>query len=304
MAPEVTVARAASELESAAAAVEELKTRQVRLPAEVEALRRRRDALKDKLERKTDEVRQLAEAEAAVKAARARLRQADLALEGANLRLRRMAVRSSIDGRVLALAARPGQRLSGPTSAMTHDSSTVVLLYDPASLQVRVDVRLEDVGRVRPGQAARIETAALPGVVLEGETLFATSQADVQKNTLSVKVAVRKPPAGLKPDMLCQVTFLAPPQTRSSGEPGPRRLLVPRQLVEGSGDEARVWLADRVTNRARLRAVKLGRPAGELIEVASGLTADDKLIVGGRDGLADGDRIRITGEDGTLGISR
>src|SRR5258707_15354903 len=86
-----------------------------------------------------------------------------------------------------------------------QDSSTVLTLYDPASLQVRVDVRLDDVGKVRAGQKVRIETAALPEQPLEGEVLLATSQADIQKNTLSVKVAIHNPPPTLKPEMLCQI---------------------------------------------------------------------------------------------------
>ncbi len=56
--------------------------------------------------------------------------------------------------------------------------------------------------------------------------------------------------------------------------------------------------------RARRRAVKLGGVvAGELVEVLQGLTPTDKVIVGGRELLEDGDRIRITGEDPVLGGS-
>src|SRR5439155_3123646 len=91
------------------------------------------------------------------------------------------------------------------------EASTVATLYDPTRLQVRADVRLEDVPRLRPGQAVRIESPAAPAGPLDGEVLFATSQADVQKNTLQVKVLVKAPPPTLRPDMLVRATFLAPP---------------------------------------------------------------------------------------------
>jgi multidrug efflux pump subunit AcrA (membrane-fusion protein) len=163
-----------------------------------------------------------------------------------------------------------------------------------------VDVRLEDVGKVRPGQKARIETAALPGVALDGEVLMATSQADIQKNTLAVKVAINAPPAGLRPDMLCQVTFLSPPRPAGGAPKGADtlRLLVPRQLVESGG----VWVVDQLAGVARLRAVETGLTSGELVEVVSGLSPQDKLIVGGREGLRDGMRVRVAGEDESLGI--
>jgi multidrug efflux pump subunit AcrA (membrane-fusion protein) len=187
-----------------------------------------------------------------------------------------------------------------------HDSSSVVTLYDPARLQVRADVRLEDVPRVQPGQPVKIETPAAPGGPLEGEVLFPTSQADIQKNTLQVKVAVKSPPATLRPDMLVQVTFLAPAVSRTR-EPDsqPLRLQVPRHLVESGESGPRVWVADQAAGVARPQAVKLG-PAGdaELVEVVEGLNAADKLIAGGREGLRAGQRITVTGEDAAVPPAR
>ena len=40
----------------------------------------------------------------------------------------------------------------------------------------------------------------------------------------------------------------------------------------------------------------------DLVEVIEGLRLTDKVIAGGREGLRDGKRITITGEDSTLGI--
>jgi RND family efflux transporter MFP subunit len=298
--------KARSEVDAAEAAVEELQARQKRLPAEVAALKDKRDALSLKLKLKTDEVRQLGEAEAAVQTAEARLMQARTLRDVARLRLERTVIRAPISGRVLALVARPGTRLMGLAPGGMQESSTVVTLYDPARLQVRVDVRLEDVARVLPGQKVKIETAAVPGRSLDGEVLAATSQADIQKNTLSVKVAVKEPPSTLKADMLCQVTFLALPRPAGPAKKGaePYRLLVPRQLVESSSEGSRVWAADLLSGRARLRRVELGLTAGELVEVVSGVDSTDRLIVGGRDGLKDGDRVRVVGEDETLGIHK
>src|SRR5262249_35470938 len=108
-----------------------------------------------------------------------------------------------------------------------------------------------------------------------------------------------------KPDMLVQVTFLSLARpTDSAAGAGELRLLVPRQLVDTAGEGHRVWLADRVANVARSRAVKL-RPAGGGAwgEGIGGLNAADKLIPGDREGLHDGQRIRITGEDTALGVS-
>lgn len=301
--PEVVIGKAKSDLDAADAGVEEVQSRQKRLPVEVAALKDKRDTLKQKLQRKTDEVRQAAEAEALVQTGEARLKQAQVARDAAKLKLERMEVKAPAAGRVLALVARPGMRLSGLNPGSLHDSSTVVTLYDPARLQVRVDVRLDDVGKVLPGQKVKIETAAVPNQSLDGEVLMLTSEADIQKNTLAVKVAVTEPPAALKPNMLCQVTFLAPPRPATPSKEGdPYRLLVPKQLLVSSAEGNSVWVADRLTGKAQLRRVQVGGNAGELVEVTSGLSSSDKLIVGGRDGLKDGDRVKVASEDETLGL--
>ena len=47
----------------------------------------------------------------------------------------------------------------GTDPTAEHSSSTIVTLYDPNRIQVRADVRLEDVPLVVPGQPVQIETA-------------------------------------------------------------------------------------------------------------------------------------------------
>jgi RND family efflux transporter MFP subunit len=304
--PALTIERARSELATAVATVEELKHRRPRLEQEARALTAKRDALSRQRELLIEEKRRRDEGEANLKAAEARRDQARVALQTAELRLERMTVKAPTAGRVLNLVARPGTRLMGLAPASHQEASTVISMYDPASLQVRADVRLEDVPRVQPGQPVRIETPAAPGGPLEGEVLFATAITDIQKNTLQVKVTIRHPPPTLKPDMLVQVTFLAPPSPANSSHPADElRLLVPRQLVDSGDKGAWVWVADQVHGSARRRAVKLGPVHGtDLVEVVEGLTPADKLIVGGREGLADGQRITVLGEDATLGTTR
>jgi len=310
--PEIAIVHSRAEKGMASANLEELKSRLKQLPTQAAALRSRRDALQQRLNHKIEETRQTAEADAAVGAALARLKQATVVLRTAQLRLERMTVRAPATGRVLALAARPGSRLTGLVHGTGQDSSTVVTMYDPGRLQVRADVRLDDVGKIQPGQKVKIRTAALPDRLLDGEVLFATSTADIQKNTLAVKVSINEPPSTLKPEMLVQATFLAS-RGRQPPEPdqqSPSHLLIPRSLLLNSSAGTAVWVADRFTGRARLQAVQIansppsrGGLAGELVEIVSGLGSSDKLIVAGREGLKDGQRIVVTGEDETLGLA-
>jgi RND family efflux transporter MFP subunit len=289
--------RSKSDFDAARALLAELNAKQPRLQREVEAIKRQCDATRVQLELKTDEIRAVAEAKAAVAAAEARLRQAEVAIDVAQLRYDRMSVRAPTDGVILSLVAQPGQRVMGQSALGEPEASTVVTLYDPQRLQVRADVRLEDVPKVQLGGRVLIETPSA-GKPLSGEVLAITSLTDIQKNTLQVKVTIDDPPDRVKPDMLVQVTFLAPKSDPSASPTSQTmRVFVPRSLVETGEHGNTVWLADLTAGVARRKPVRLGGALpGGLVEV-EGLTPSDKLIVAGREDLNDGDRIRVTGDD-------
>jgi RND family efflux transporter MFP subunit len=295
--PAVSQDHAERELVTADAALGELKLRKQRLEREADTLPRMRRAGRDEAAPVLAEG-PLTQPEANMKVAMTRIYQARLVVDTARLRLDRTTIRAPVAGRVLALLARPGSRLMGMGSTGPADATAAVSLYDPAQLQVRADVRFEDLAGVAPGQPVRIETPAVRAGALQGRVLFATSLADVQKNTLQVKVAIEEPPPVIKPDMLVSVTFLATARPAGpAGHTDALRLLVPRALVDSASGGYQVWVADQAAGMARHQTVKLGASFGDLLEVVDGLTPADKLIAGGRAGLRDGQRIRITGED-------
>ncbi len=292
------VDEARRQLQSAQAMVEELRGRGTSLEKQKDALARRRDALKKTLELRPDELQARDEARAAVAVAQARIRQAQVALAEASLQLDRMTVRSTIDGRVLREVARPGSRLmTGRGTDGAHDGSTVVTLYQPEMLQVRVDVRFEDLPRIQLGQSVTIGSPAVSSS-MEGEVLFLSSEADIQKNTLEVKVAITTPPAVLKPEMLVDVTFLAASSERGIAKPSDRlRLLIPERLVQSTDGKSFVWIAHQSTGVAVRTEIELGPAANDgLVEVTNGLTAASRLVASGHEKLRDGQRIRVTGE--------
>jgi RND family efflux transporter MFP subunit len=269
----------------------------------VAALASHRDALQEQLGLKTDERQLLEEAKAMVDAAAARLKQAEVAVAQTQLQLDRMTVLAPADGRVYRLWSNPGARLvPGMGHDDGHDGSTVVSMYHPEQLQVRVDVRFDDLPQVRPGQPVIIESPAV-AEPLEGEVLFLSSLADIQKNTLEVKVSIALPPDVFKPEMLVDVTFLAPQQPDAGRASREReRVFVPKQLVRQGENGAFVWVADRTAGVARRTPITTGRRGtSELIEVTDGLNVSSRVIVWPREGLRDGQRIRATEEDRSIG---
>jgi len=296
---------AKGDMDAAAARLEELRDRAESLTKEKAALTQRRDALRTQLRLLADETKAKDEAAARVRAATARVKQAEVVVAEARLRQERMTVRSPIAGRVYQLVAEPGTTLAGSAAHMTGgDGSTVVTLYRPDKLQVRVDVRFEDLPKVALHQPVKIDNPALQSPI-PGQVLYISSEADIQKNTLEVKVEVIDPPPVFKPEMLVDVTFLAPPQEEGASEPSQEmRLYVPQQLVQQGEGGAFVWVADQSAGVARKTNIETGRVGSNgLVEVARGLRVSSRIITSGSEELQDGDRIRVTNEDALLGSS-
>lgn len=287
--------QARSERNAADANLREWQDQKRRLEAERVAQAGRVEVFQQQLDLLIDETRQVEAATAQLHAAQARLDQAILAVSHSQLMLDRTTITAPVTGRVLAVLARPGTRVTDNTMGEAASSSTILTLYDPAQLQVRADVRLENVRDIQPGMQVRITSASL-AQPLNGQVLQATSSANIQKNTLEVKVAIDDPPPELRPEMIVSATFLAPASEAGPEDVETIRLLVPRRLVDAESGSPAVWTVD-AEGRARRCPITLGEGGDDShAEVTAGLNPGDKLVDGGRESLVDGSRVTITGE--------
>ncbi|MFI4852743.1 MAG: HlyD family secretion protein [Gimesia chilikensis] len=289
-----------TEVESTTAAYEELMGRKESLISEQKALQARCQALQTELKLLTAEQKARDEAQAQVVAATARLEQSQVAVDQARLRLERMTIRAPVTGRVYQLVAHPGASVGNNLlSGMSHsDGSTVVTMYRPEWLQIRVDVRFEDIPKVALNQPVQIDNPALSEPV-RGSVLFISSEADIQKNTLQVKVKIDEPTPLLKPEMLVDVTFLAPEHEQTEkAQDRESRIYVPRNMVQqNAAGQSFVWIADQSRQIARQQVIETSPQAnGPLLEVRQGLNVSSRLIASPTSELQPDERITITGE--------
>lgn len=257
-------------------------------------------AAKDNLRLRIADAQALAEAKAAVALAKA-------ARDEAALRLARMEVRAATDGVVMQRHVTPGSKVM--FAGDDRDSASVLHLYDPKKLQVRVDIPLADAAKVGVDQPAQIVVGVLPNQTFSGRVTRIVNEADIQKNTLQVKVAIDDPSPQLKPEMLARVRFIgaapaaAPMATGSSttmttqpSSSSAQAIFAPANLIHRHGPQASTYVVDRGRSVGVHKTIQLGDARIDgWIHVVSGLNVGDALIVEQK-GLRDGQRIRIVGE--------
>ena len=298
-ASDIELVQARQAYEAQVAQVEATRRREAILIAQIQTLEAQLRAAQQDLTLRIADTRALAEAQAAVQRTQAALASAKATRDDAALRLSRMEIRSPGDGVVMTRFVEPGSKLM--LAMDSPHSAQVVRLYDPGKLQVRVDIPLVDAAKVGVGQEAEVVVDVLPDRVFRGKISRMVHEADVQKNTLQVKVAIEDPTPQIMPEMLARARFLSSTviSEQGSGPQSGQQLFAPRKAVVTRADGSFVWLADQVNGVALLREVTVSRVAtGDWIAVKDGLRPGDRVIVHAPPGLKEGARIRPVGDDG------
>lgn len=251
------------------------------------------------------------EAHAMVEEVRAALHAAMVGRDTAALMLARTEVRAPVAGVVMARLVEPGSRVSMGPAAPTGEggmSGAVLRIYDPARLQVRVDVPIADAAGVGVGTRAVVTTEALPDAAFTGAVSRVVHEANIQRNTVQFKVALDSPSPVLKPEMLTRVKLHA--SGESGGNAGPEgaapdgdfTLLVPQAaVITGAEGRGSVWVVDRTSGQPRgaLREISI-RPSSEagFVVVTAGLGLTDRVILdpASHPRLRPGALLRIVGE--------
>jgi RND family efflux transporter MFP subunit len=212
--------------------------------------------------------------------ARAGSQAAKAALERARLDLDATRVTAPIDGR----AGRPlldAGNLAGPATPLV-----TVVATDPAHAAFDVDERtflrlrtLLQAGR----PAALIGLAGDDGFPRRGRVEFADNRADPATGTVRVRAAFPNPGGEVVPGLAARVRVV-------TDEPRPA-LLVPEAAV-GTADGRPYVLVVGPNDGVEWRAVTVGPADGGLRVVRDGLTAEDRVIVGGPAGVPPGARVR------------
>ena len=242
----------------------------------------------------------LDEAQAGVREAEGALRNSIGMCEEAKLRLDRMEVKSPVAGVVMTRMAEPGSKMM--QAGDDPRSAQVARLYDPKRLQVRVDVPLADASHVGVGHAAKVVVGVLPDRTFDGVVTRVVHEADIQRNTVQFKVAIKDPSPDLKPEMLARVRFYAPVRQTGAATTEAHRdqVFAPGRLLrrEGQAADAVVWIVDKGHGTAVRRTITVGEARhGDWVAVTGGLNPGDVLISGDTSSLSDGERVRIVDED-------
>ncbi|MGQ7855541.1 efflux RND transporter periplasmic adaptor subunit [Pedobacter sp. WC2501] len=143
-----------------------------------------------------------------------------------------------------------------------------------------------EVGRLHIGETANVTISAL-GKTFEGQITEVGAQADAASRSFTVKIKVENKELQIRPGMLAEARIEVKGQKSI--------IQLPLESIIGDqGNQHFVYVADQTGQKAFKRKVTLGKMRSSSIEVLSGLSIGDRVIISGQSKLSDGTPIKIS----------
>ncbi len=173
-----------------------------------------------------------------------------------------------------------GSLIAAGTSTSTQ-SIAVVRLAQISVLRLVLQIPESVAPQIHVGGAMKVHVQAL-NQDFEGKVSRFADSLDQQTRTMETEVDFQNSDGKLMPGMFCEAYFLHNKKNNA--------LTIPLEAISRNGDQATVFVVDS-QNVVELRPVTLGQQSSTQVEVLSGLTEGERVIVGNLSEFTSGQKV-------------
>lgn len=180
------------------------------------------------------------------------------------------------------------QRKRAEIGEWAQTGTPVIELVSVADLRLDVQIPQEQLELAASTEQVEIRIAGFNDRMIEGHIQAIAPAIDPGTRSLLVRVGLDDPPPLIRPGMSARAIF------RPNTEEHP--LMISRDAIIRSAEgQTLVWIVHGQEGdlRAARRVVELGATRGNRVEVRSGVSDNDRVVVRGNESLRDGQQIRI-----------
>lgn len=232
---------------------------------------------KELYENKAVSLAELQRREAAMKTARAELRETKNRLELLGVpreeidRLDReltikadVQLRAPFDGRVIMRNLTRGE--------VVETQQKLFTVADLSDVWVIANVPEKDVAFIRRDQTVEMVAAAYPHALFSGTITYVGDVLDPATRTMRVRITALNPGRLLKPEMFALVRVYATPE--------PASLAVPLAAIQ-TGSAGKMVFVERADGAFEVRPVRVGEEYGDAVAILDGLREGERVVAGG-----------------------
>ncbi|MDX2130388.1 MAG: efflux RND transporter periplasmic adaptor subunit [Chloroherpetonaceae bacterium] len=225
-------------------------------------------------------------AAAKAEAAKADVEAAEASMQAAEVELQNTRIVAPFSGTILTKGADIGEVVS-PISGSVQSRGFVVSLADMTTLEAETDVSESNIAKVKVGLPCLITLDAYPQVQYEGTVSAIVPTANRSKATILTKVKFKQLDERVLPEMSAKVLFLEEKKEIASDTTA--ALAIPLDAITTVEGKKVVFIVEE--GKARKVEIGTGRLMGEKVEVKSGITAGQRLVLNPPKVLSDGDKV-------------
>lgn len=191
-------------------------------------------------------------------------------------------VEAPFDGVVTERNTDVGALINGGTGS----GAAMFVVSDVAKLRVYVNVPQTYLASIKVGSGAQIAVPEFPGRSFPATVDTSALAVDVGSGTTRMQLALDNSGGELRPGAYADVTLSL------TGDVRPMSIPASALIFDQNG--LRVATVDS-EDRIRFKKVTIARDLGRDIEIATGLSPEDRIVTTPADGVVDGDQVRIAG---------
>lgn len=215
---------------------------------------------------------------------------AEAAVKNAEVQLEYTFIRAPFDGTILTKNADVGEVVA-PFAAGASSRVAIVTIADMNSLEVEADVSESNIERVYDKQPCEIVLDAYPDVRYRGYVSKIVPTADRAKATVLTKVKFVQFDNRVLPEMSAKVHFLPKDAKETQQQSVQPKLSVDRKaIVTRNGKSVAFRLSEEIVTEV---PVTLGETMGSLVEIKSGLSVGDKVVLRPSEKLSNGSKVKL-----------
>lgn len=201
-------------------------------------------------------------------------------MQEASKRLADCQLRSPIAGYVAL------KRVDVGSSVTASEPAIVVVDLNPA--KIRTAIPEASIGKLKVGSPAAVTLPALGGKSFAGKVELIGVSADPAARTYNARLMVANPNLELRAGMVAEARIEGPAMVDALTVPG-------SAVVHDEHGVAQLYVYDPARQRAYARRVELGRLIGQEVEITSGITAADRIVIAGEQKLREGSPVAVVG---------
>lgn len=167
--------------------------------------------------------------------------------------------------------------------SMVAPSMSIAKISSTNNLEISISVAERFISRIAVGQKALLSFDSYPGEVFSAKVAEVNPVLDTSSRSMGVKLVLDPPDSRIKIGMYCRVKLITESKTEV--------VAIPRSAIVSRSGQDSVFVVNGGTVESR--PITMGITVDNMVEIVSGLTAGNEVVVSGQTLLDVGSKVNV-----------